>query len=125
LFLFQLLNSQFGKYIQKPNVGSTTFFYDNEIKQLHSLLLDPNQRVTDFHILSKSAIMIEYKTCKTSQGESEFTNPPIGGFITSYGRMKLYDTLHQLQDKVLYYDTDSVMFKGGKNIQDSVKVAPY
>jgi DNA polymerase elongation subunit (family B) len=69
--------------------------------------------------------MIEYKTCKTSQAESEFTNPPIGGLITSYGRMKLYDTLHQLQEKVLYYDTDSVMFKEGKNIQDSVKVAPY
>jgi hypothetical protein len=120
-----LLNSQFGKYIQKPHTGGTKFFFAQNIKKFHELLLDPMQTVTDFHIITSSVIMVEVKCHHTQQNESEFTNPAIGGFITSYGRLKLYETLELLQDQVLYYDTDSAMFLGGENIKDSVPIAPY
>ena len=61
----------------------------------------------------------------THQTECQFTNPAIGGLITSYERMKLLGTLHSLQNSVLYYDTDSVMFVGGDKIEDSLPIAPY
>lgn len=106
-------------------MSSSKFFFEKDIRELHELLLDPLQTVTDFHIITPSVIMIEHKTSKASQRESDFTNPAIGAFITSYGRLKLYETLELLQDKVLYYDTDSAMFKGGKNIEDSVPLGPF
>ena len=34
----------------------------------------------------------------------------IAAFTTAYARLKLYDVLDQLQDRALYYDTDSVIF---------------
>jgi hypothetical protein len=38
------------------------------------------------------------------------TNVVIAAFTTAYARLKLYEVLNQLQERVLYYDTDSVIF---------------
>ncbi|CAB4029932.1 Hypothetical predicted protein, partial [Paramuricea clavata] len=38
------------------------------------------------------------------------TNVVIAAFTTAYARLKLYGVLYQLQERVLYYDTDSVIF---------------
>ena len=38
------------------------------------------------------------------------TNVVIAAFTTAYARLKLYGVLDQLQERVLYYDTDSVIF---------------
>lgn len=34
----------------------------------------------------------------------------IAAFTTAYGRLKLYSYLEQLQERVLYYDTDSIIY---------------
>ena len=34
----------------------------------------------------------------------------VAAFTTAYARLKLYDVLFMLQERVLYYDTDSVIF---------------
>ena len=44
------------------------------------------------------------------QPESEQTNIFIASFTTCWARLKLYSLLDQLRDRVLYYDTDSVIF---------------
>ena len=38
------------------------------------------------------------------------TNIVIAAFTTAYARLKLYDLLDLLQERVLYYDTDSVIY---------------
>ena len=38
------------------------------------------------------------------------TNVIIAAFTTAYARLQLYDELDMLQERVLYYDTDSVIF---------------
>jgi hypothetical protein len=37
-------------------------------------------------------------------------NVIIASFVTAYARLELFEVLHKLQDSVLYYDTDSVIF---------------
>ena len=39
------------------------------------------------------------------------TNIFVAAFTTSYARLKLYESLEILQHQVLYYDTDSVIYK--------------
>ena len=39
------------------------------------------------------------------------TNLFIAIFTTAHARLKLYSTLETLQQRVLYYDTDSVIYK--------------
>ena len=41
---------------------------------------------------------------------SNKVNVPIAAFTTTYARLKLYDLLDLLQERVLYYDTDSVIY---------------
>ena len=44
-----------------------------------------------------------------------------GIFVTSYARMELYKYLDLLQDKVLYYDTDSVFYVLPPGVEDPIK----
>lgn len=41
---------------------------------------------------------------------SDKTNVVIVAFATAYARLKLYTVLERLQGRVLYFDTDSVIF---------------
>ena len=38
------------------------------------------------------------------------TNVVIAAFTTAYARLQLYDELDMLQERVLYYDTDSIIY---------------
>ena len=38
------------------------------------------------------------------------TNVVIAAFTTAYARLQLYDELDMLQERVMYYDTDSVIY---------------
>jgi hypothetical protein len=45
------------------------------------------------------------------------TNVAVAAFVTSYGRLRLYRQLALLKDRVLYFDTDSIIYidKGYEN----------
>jgi hypothetical protein len=123
--MFQLLNTSYGKFVERCNQGSTTFFNSVQMTELHELLLDPTKHVKDFEILGPNKIMIEYNNQKEFQREIHFVNPAIGGFVTSYGRLRLYDVLESLGEKCFYTDTDSAIWVGGPNIQESVQTGHY
>ncbi len=38
------------------------------------------------------------------------TNVCVASFVTSYGRLRLYDEIDKLGKRVLYFDTDSIIF---------------
>jgi hypothetical protein len=52
------------------------------------------------------------------------TNVVVAAFTTAYARLKLYDVLDMLQERVLYYDTDSVIFVSRPN-QPEPPTGPY
>ena len=53
------------------------------------------------------------------------TNVVIAAFTTAYARLKLYEVLDQLQERVLYYDTDSVIFFVSKPGEPEPPLGPY
>lgn len=64
-----------------------------------------------------------------SKTEDEFQrsfkqNVFIAAFTTSLARLKLYEALDFLGDRVLYYDTDSVIYKT-KRGQEKLPLGPY
>lgn len=52
-----------------------------------------------------------YTSVKDNAAKGKKTNIFIAAFTTSYARLKLYESLDVLQKQVLYYDTDSVIYK--------------
>ena len=104
-----MLNSMWGKFGQKPN--------KTQVKELD----DPVQ-FSQFHdrdkydiryvsVLTEQRVEIHDK----HQQEDDPVSPNLGIFIacftTCHARLKLYRALNQLQERVLYFDTDSVIFK--------------
>jgi hypothetical protein len=39
----------------------------------------------------------------------------LGSFVTCYGRMRLYEEIFKIDDRVLYFDTDSIIFISKEN----------
>ena len=53
---------------------------------------------------------VAYKQTEDNNLPSDKTNIFIAAFTTCWARLKLYSYLHRLQQQVLYYDTDSVIY---------------
>lgn len=73
-------------------------------------LFDPSKEVTDFHIINDEMIHTTWKNKSNLVKEDYQTNIFIAAFTTCWARLKLYDVLHMLDTRVLYFDTDSVIF---------------
>ena len=64
----------------------------------------------DTNLISDDLVEIHYEGDKNFVEANAKTNVVIAAFTTAYATLKLYDVLDLLQERVLYYDTDSVIF---------------
>ena len=103
------LNLSFlGKFAQRPNMVKTEQIRDPQV--YFDYLSSDEINVLDANLVSDDMIEIQYEyTDKFIQPNAK-TNVVIAAFTTAYARLKLYDVLDMLQERVLYYDTDSVIF---------------
>ena len=101
------LNSFYGKFgFNIENQSNTKIIRSH--KQLWNIVHGSFKRATADVINDKVAIgnfhiNDEYTTHQKS-------NVYIAAYVTAYARLKLYEALEILQDKVLYFDTDSVVY---------------
>ncbi len=70
--------------------------------------------------MSGGVIQIFYQDKQELHEGGRDTNVVLGAFVTCYGRMKLYEELQKLDDRVLYYDTDSIIFISKPNQYEPV-----
>lgn len=105
-----LLNSFWGKFGQRLNMQQTTFFHEREADKFFQLLSDPSKEVSNFHIVSKEIIQVSWQQKENFTKEDYQTNVFIATFTTCWARLKLYEVLQMLDRRVLYFDTDSVIF---------------
>ena len=112
------LNSFYGKFGQRTNMKKTLFVKD--IKQLMQVLTDPGKLLMDFHIMNDDVIQVEYKNTEDFECQSFNTNVTIAAFCTSWARLKLWSVMQKLGKRVLYHDTDSIIF----SVKDREYVPP-
>lgn len=67
--------------------------------------------ISDIYPLNEECVFLSYKAANGFEKPSLHTNPIIASYVTMYGRLELYSYLEKLNKSVLYYDTDSVVFK--------------
>ena len=80
--------------------------------------------VLDARFVSDEMIEIHYENNENFIAPNAKTNVVIAAFTTAYARLKLYDVLDMLQERVLYYDTDSVIFVSKPNDPEP-QIGPY
>jgi hypothetical protein len=108
------LNSLWGKFGQRQNMGATEYVTD--VKRFYEILLDgklDNIRIND---INENMLQIDYKL-KDCYVENDFnTNIFIAVFTTANARLRLYEMLDKLGKSAAYYDTDSIVYiDDGKN----------
>lgn len=104
------LNSFWGKFGQRIILRRHSLFHESEADQFFQSLSDPTKTVEDFHIISDEIIQLEWKQNSKFPPLDVKTNIFIAIFTAMYGRLKLYQLLDMLGERVLYMDTDSCIY---------------
>ncbi|TKS65331.1 hypothetical protein D9C73_028582 [Collichthys lucidus] len=103
------LNSFWGKFAQRSNLPQTTLVSDPE--DFLRFMFSGQYNVKYFNFLNDKTAMIQWnyhKRCVVPPGRAN--NVFIAAFTTAYARLKLYSYLEQVQENVLYMDTDSLIY---------------
>lgn len=107
-----MLNSLWGKFGQRDR-GEETRPYSTpdawfrRVAELNSGALDSLvvHEVTPEYVLATS--------CRAADDDHRTSSALVAAFITAHARVRLYAALDQLGERVLYHDTDSVIFEKG------------
>ena len=97
-----------GKFAQRSNLTKTEMV--TEPKVLFDYLDSDRYEVSDARLVNDEMVEVHYTSKDEFAEQDNKTNIVIAAFTTAYARLKLYDLLDLLQERVLYYDTDSVIY---------------
>ena len=97
-----------GKFAQRSNLVKTEMLY--EPKRLFELLYSDEFEVCDARLINDDMMEVQFRDVEEFAEQNNKVNVVIAAFTTAYARLKLYDLLDLLQERVLYYDTDSVIY---------------
>ena len=103
-----MLNSMWGKFGQRFNKTRLQEFDD---PQAFDRFLDTDTLdVRHVSIMNDQMVEVLYQYQKEDIPVSPNLNIFVASFTTCWARLKLYEALELLGDRVLYYDTDSVIY---------------
>ena len=105
-----MLNLFWGKFAQRSNLTKTKQIEDPQV--FFDYLTSDEITVLDADLVSDEIMEIRYEYGDKFVQPDPKTNVVIAAFTTAYARLQLYDELDMLQERVLYYDTDSVIYLG-------------
>ena len=93
--------------------------YVTEVSEFYEILLDNKLDNINFQFISDDMVQMTYNFKDHFVNNSKNTNVYIACFTTSHARLMLYNKLDYLKEKVLYFDTDSIIYAddGTKNIE--------
>ena len=89
-----------GKFAQRPNMTKVKIISD----------LSDQIKVTDANFINDELIEVHFENVDEFVKADGKTNVLIAAFTTAHARLKLYSVLEQLDRRVLYFDTDSVIY---------------
>ncbi len=104
------LNSFWGKFGQRLNMRQNMFYNEMEVDEFFKTITDQAKEVQNFHIVADDTIQVEWVYKKDCLPDDNKTNIYLATFTTCWARLKLYNVLEDLERRVLYYDTDSVIY---------------
>lgn len=101
--------SLWGKFGERPNKATTVTIHNPS--HLFNLITDTTKEIQTLRICTNDILEGVYTSVKENVVKGKKTNIFIAAFTTCHARLKLYESLDVLQHQVLYYDTDSVIYK--------------
>ena len=103
-----MLNSMWGKFGQRLDKTHVEEFTDP--RALHAFLASGRNKISYVSPVTDERVEVYYKTDESALDVNVNLNIFVACFTTCWARLKLYDELERLGDRVVYFDTDSIVF---------------
>lgn len=119
-----LLNSLWGKFGESEKYDDTKTVYDNV--ELLKLINDTTFEDFDVVFINEKCVVMSYKRKAENLQAKKSVSIEIASYTTALARVKLYrsmDTIINNGNKILYCDTDSILFVKKKNAPCPVPIA--
>jgi hypothetical protein len=104
-----MLNSQWGRYAMQTNKTQSKFV--TNFSEFSNVFLNKQYEVKDLMFPTDEVALIYFQDKESMHWGSNQTNVVIASFVTCQARLKLYEELEKLDRRVLYFDTDSIIYK--------------
>ena len=109
-----LLNSLWGKLGQDPRLAKAIVTQNAaEYTKLVQIEYRGEIEVQEMLGLPEGQTMIKFAQNKEDDFQNK--NVSVAAFVAAYGRIYLWETLHKLGERVLYHDTDSIVYEHRKD----------
>lgn len=92
------------------NLCKTQILHDSQAHVLFEQMANPTIEIQDFNIIDDNHLMLSTKRASEDMCDPGHSNVFLASFTTCWARLKLYELLDLLQTRVLYWDTDSVIY---------------
>ena len=95
------------------------------MSEFYEILLDDKLDNKNFQFIDDDMVQMTYNFKDQFVGNSKNTNVYIACFTTSHARIILYSKLDYLNEKVLYFDMDSIIYidDGTKTLRQAICLA--
>ena len=103
-----MLNSLWGKFGMRDNLNQTEFVHNQ--KRFNDLVRSRSKNIHDIHIANDDCVMVTFSEEDDYNEGNNSSNLAIAALATSYAHLRLLKMLRRLDDRVLYFDTDSVIY---------------
>ena len=109
-----MLNSVWGKHCQRPVMPKSQVIHKDDNQQWYNIyanIEEGNLAVTKFLSFEDRTLL---NTTRSDQQKTRLDFHdcylPAGAFVPAYGRLMLFEQLDKLGKRVLYHDTDSIIY---------------
>ena len=103
-----MLNSLWGKLAQRENMPKTEYL--SEPAKFFDLVTNPNKIVKNVDICRENLLLVNWEDTESNVEAHVCSNVIVAAFVTAQARLKLYEPLEKLNERVLYFDTDSIIY---------------
>lgn len=116
------LNSLWGKFAQRTDQTRKDVVYDDD--EFENVVFNDSNELSSIFIHDGPTRTVTYKKKHVLYQDGGDTSLAVAMYTTAYGRLRLYQALEVLGDRVLYMDTDSVIYVA-KDDEQPLKRGPF
>ena len=102
------LNSLWGRFAMREDYGINTLISSDD--EYFDLICNPSHELKNFNVINERILHTEHRKRDGMELPTGSTNIFVAIFTTMFARLHLFSILDKLQERVLYFDTDSVIF---------------
>ena len=107
-----ILNSLWGRFSLRCDLATCDLISDPA--RFTQLMFSDCFDVRQFCFITDDVALVQWRHVDQQASRARDVNVFIGAFTTAHARLMLYDLLDRLQQRVLYCDTDSIIFVSGE-----------